>query len=99
MKVTGWKSSRGGGTFGLRVGKQNAKEFFDKTWHFVDVDFEGKRVTINITESFWASCPELRDPFVRVYLEMKGMAHWPKRRPPKMELTPCGGNRFRVSVK
>jgi hypothetical protein len=97
MKVTGWKSGRRGGTFGLRVGERNRDRFFNKRWRSADVDFGGKRVDITIGNGFWGKCPELRDPFVKVFLVKKGLVPWPKGHPPKMELTPCGENRFRIS--
>jgi hypothetical protein len=99
MRVTGWKNSRKGGTLGLRVGKENASRFFDRKWRSVDVDFSGKVVTIDITDSFWAECPELRDPYIKVFLSNFGLAPWPKGRPPRMQLLPCGGNRFRLSLQ
>jgi hypothetical protein len=99
LRVTGWKSGREGGVFGLRVGRQNAKQFFDKKWRFVELDFDNRRVQINVTRGFWAGCPELRDPFVKVFLERNKLVPWPKGRPPRIELTPRGGNRFSVSLE
>lgn len=97
MKVSGWKSGRSGGTFGLRIRKRDRDEFFNKTWRFASIDFDCDHVDIKITDGFWGDCPELRDPFVKVFLEKKGLVPWPKGHPPKMELTPFGGNRFRIS--
>jgi hypothetical protein len=99
MQVTGWKSSRVGGTLGLRVGKENAQRFFPRNWHSVGVELDGQRVIVPITNTFWTSCPELRSPFIRDFLEEHGLAHWRKGRPPKLRLLPRPGNTFVVSLE
>ncbi len=97
LTVTGWKSGRTGGTFGLRVGRENANKFFQRDWLSIDVDFDGKQVTIELRQSFWTDCPELRNPFIRDFLRKRGLAPWPKGCPPKMNLVPLGQNKFSVS--
>ncbi len=99
MQVTGWKSSREGGTLGLRVGKENAKRFFPRNWHSVRVELDGQQVTIPITRTFWSSCPELRSPFIKAFLERHGQARWRRGSPPKMQLLPSLGDAFVVSLE
>jgi len=99
MEISGWKSSRAGGTLGLRVGKDNATRFFDRKWRCVNLDLGGTVATVKITKRFWSSCPELRSASIGRFLERQGLAPWPKGRPPRMKLIPLVGNRFSVSLE
>jgi hypothetical protein len=37
MRASGWK----GGTYGIRVGRENANKYFPKTWIGFHVEFDG----------------------------------------------------------
>ena len=98
MQVTGWKSSRRGGTLGLRVGKDSAKKFFPRNWHSVQIELDGQLVTVPITKTFWTSCPELRSHFITEFLERHGLSPWRPGSPPKMQLLRRLGDTFVVSL-
>ena len=51
-----------------------------------------------LSNTFWTSCPELRGGVIKQWLVRQGLAPWPHRAPPKLVLTPLGGNRFRLGV-
>ncbi len=95
MLVSGWKSGRFGGhraaALGVRVGRENVEQFFDKNWDVVLVEIEGDTIPVRVTKTFWTSCPELRNPAIGAWMKKKGLAPWPKGRPPEMRLTHLGG--------
>ncbi len=93
MKVSAWK----GGTYGIRVGHQNAEKFF-KGLRTIEVQIDGHFEVFKLSDTFWTTCPEFRGVAIARWLKKNGLAHWPKGRPPRFELTPLGGNRFRLTL-
>src|SRR5260370_39095568 len=53
LTVTGWKSGRTGGTFGLIDGREHANKFFQSYWLSLDLGFDGMQVTIGLKHNFW----------------------------------------------
>jgi hypothetical protein len=95
MKVTAWSS--GSGTFGIRVGKPNRDLHFRREWSSIEVQIDGKPHGIALTGGFWRNCPEFRSVIIRDWLATKGLLEWERGQPPELELSPLGGNRFRLS--
>ncbi len=93
MKATGWKGS----TYGIRVGKQNAEHYFDRRWKTIEVEIAGHFHSFSLADTFWTTCPEFRGVVIGQWLDDNGLIPWPKGKPPQVELTPLGGNRFRLS--
>ena len=94
MEVRGWSS--GGGTYGLRVGVPNRDEFFRPEWDEIEIEIDGRLHPVRVTGGFWHQCPEVRSPIIRDWLRRYRTLKWPKGEPPKAELVPLGGNRFRL---
>lgn len=94
MEVRGW--SNGGGTYGVRIGAANRRKFFRSSWSEIVIEIDGVPHSVPITGGFWNHCPELRSPALRDWLRARRSLDWPKGRPPKAELVPLGGNRFRL---
>ena len=99
MIGTAWKSGRDGGTFGIRVGRGDAENFFSQNWPSVALDLGDKIVEIKMTGSFRHKCSELRGSAIKDFFFESGIGPWPKGKPPKMDIIPCGGNRFSVSLR
>ena len=93
MKASGWKAA----TYGIRVGKENARNYFKKNWDTVQIEIEGVFYTFNLSKNFWTTCPEIRGAAIGRWLERNGLLPWPLGRPPQVILTPLEGNRFRLS--
>ena len=93
MRVTGWK----GGTYGIRVGKANAEDYFSRDRRTIEVEIDGRFHVFALSDTFWTTCPEFRGAVIGHWLQHNGLAPWPSRRPPELELTPLGNNRFRLS--
>jgi hypothetical protein len=93
MEAKAWR----GGTYGIRVGRENAERYFSKKWPNIEVDIDGQFHSFRLSGTFWATCPEFRGAVIRDWLTEQGLSPWPKGQPPEVELTPLGGNRFRLS--
>ena len=76
MKIvlTGWK----GGTFGFRVNKQDRKFFRDLSKIKLELPNPGEepyRIEIELSQSFWRECPELRSQrYRRMDVQTRGFA-------------------------
>jgi hypothetical protein len=79
------------------VGRANAKKYFDTAWNTIHVEIDGRAHTFDLHHTFWTTCPEFRGAAIGAWLRAKGLAPWPRGEPPQVELTPLGGNRFRLS--
>ena len=93
MEAKAWR----GGTYGIRVGRRNAEGYFSKRWANIEVDINGQLHSFALSATFWKDCPEFRGAVIKDWLSEQGLSPWPKGHPPKVELTPLGGNRFRLS--
>ena len=92
MKVTTWK----GGTYGIRVGSQNAQNFFNKSWEKIEVKVDGKFYSFSLTPTFWTTCPEFRGGPLPLWMLKNKINDWPKGKPYTLELVPLGENRFEL---
>lgn len=97
MEVSAW--SNGGGTYGIRVGVPNRDRCFSKGWSSIEVEVDGEPRRFQLTEGFWRHCPEFRDSggrVIRGWLERHHTLNWPSGQPPRFQLLPLGGDRFRL---
>lgn len=97
MEASAW--SGGNGVFGVRVGARNRHRYFDPSWTSIVVELDGHPHSFLLTSGFWRHCPEFRDSgahVIREWLEYHHAIDWPRGRPPRLELVPLGGGRFRL---
>lgn len=97
MEVSAW--TNGSGTYGIRIGFPNRDQFFQPAWSEIEVEIDGQCHLFQLTEGFWHHCPEFRDSGSVVicdWLQRHRTLDWPKGQPPRFELIPLGGNRFRL---
>ena len=93
MRVTAWK----GGTYGIRVGNDNARRHFPKHWDAINVEIDGTSHEFTLSKrTFWTTCPEFRGVVIKEWLERKGLLPWMPGQPPEFELEHLGGNSFRL---
>ena len=95
MEAKAWR----GGTYGIRVGKQNAAKYFSKHWRNIEVDINGQFHSFKLSGTFWTTCPEFRGAPIEDWLRHQGLLPWPRGRPPKVELVPLGGSRLHLLVR
>ena len=97
MKASAW--SRGGGTFGIRVGIPNRNAHFDPGWSEIQVEIDGQIHRFAITKGFWNKCPEFRDSgstVIQDWLQQHFTLDWPSGQPPRFQLVPLGDAKFRL---
>lgn len=99
MVVSAW--SGGSGTYGIRVGLANRKQWFKREWTAITVEIDGTSHRFELTPSFWKKCPEFRDsggPIIKEWLRRHGLLHWDKGNPPKLKMDSLGDRRFRLTA-
>ncbi len=79
-------------TYGIRIRKPDRDTLFSRTWSYVELIIEDKyRIRVEITDSFWRKCSELRHEFFKHYFREKEFNPWPKRKPTKIHARTCKG--------
>jgi len=97
VEVSAWHN--GAGTYGVRIGKPNREQLFNKSWESIEVDVDGCLCQFQLTSRFWENCPEFRDSgstIIRDWLNTYHSTNWPRGNPPRFKLIPLGGQRFRL---
>ena len=102
MIVTGWNNgspnNRTGSGYGVRLKRRDRDDHFGREWQLVAVQLDnGKTVDVSLTGSFWRRCTELRSGVIGKWMLDRGLAPWPKGRPPRFRLERTGVRRFRLS--
>ena len=105
MEWTAWNNgnhSKTGAGYGFKVIKKDRDNHFVRRWKIVTVELpvpNGYRnVRINIDkDSFWSSaCRELISKEIGQWLQLQGLAPWPKNLPPKFQVTVLSPGNFRI---
>jgi hypothetical protein len=104
MIVKAWNNgaySSSGAGYGLKITVVDRDRYFHTDWEDVILELEEypHLVEVNVKkESFWGPvCRELISKDIGVWMRENGLAPWPKGRPPKLEMQPIGGRRFKIS--
>lgn len=94
--VTAWNN--GGSGYGLRVAREDRARFFRRAWRTVTVALPNGRgvAAVNLTSTFWTTCPELRSASIGAWLRQNRMDTWPSGQPPTFTLLPTGRASFRL---
>ena len=100
--VSGWNNSspnnRTGAGYGIRISKKDRDKYFRREWDFVEIELENSEVVrINLSNSFWKKCVELRSSKIGKWMLERSYAPWPKDNPPKFELVQVSERRFKLS--
>jgi hypothetical protein len=103
MEVTAWNNGRHhptGAGYGFKIGAKDRDEHFQRSWTNVLVSLPDltQEVEVNVAkDSFWsATCRELISREFGCWLIRYGYAPWSSGSPPKFQLIPIDGNRFRI---
>jgi hypothetical protein len=82
---------------GVQVSHADRDRYFDRRWTTAGVELPTSEVmSVNITPTFWTTCPELRNAAIGRWMIQRGIAPWPVSRRPTLQLTPLGAGRFRL---
>lgn len=93
VQAKAWK----GGSYGIRVGRSNAKNYFPRHWKDIEVTVGGKTYSFPLSATFWTTCPEFREAVIKKWLNSYSLIPWDSGRPPKLTHTPMGENRFNLT--
>ncbi len=85
-----------GSAFGLRIPREVRKLLFNRKWMSVTLYIEKKPVEINLTDSFWTTCNELRSKEIGRWLKRHGLDSWPSGNPPKIRVDHIADNKFKI---
>jgi len=92
MIVTAWSngtSSRTGAGYGLRLKESDRDAYLQRQMGSIFIDMPGRSQSLEVRidgASFWKRCPELRSSAIGRWLVDRGVAPWPKGKPPKFLL-------------
>ena len=84
--LTAWR----GGTFGLRVRKADRCRFAGRREVVIvlpRIRQPSRQLTVDITPSFWRTCPEFRSADIGRWLTERRLCPWPFGQPPRFEAT------------
>ena len=100
IEVRAWSNGsplRTGAGYGVRLSGHDRDKHFDPAWREVIVDLDGgESISVSLSESFWGSCPELRNAAIGRWLLRHGHAPWSRGARPAALLISAGSNRFRL---
>jgi len=103
MIVTAWNNGKhhdSGAGYGLKLTISDRDKYFIRDWKQILLYFSdsGEGVEVNIDkDSFWDdTCRELISIDIGKWFLQNNYAPWPKGLPPKIELEPIIGNKFRL---
>jgi hypothetical protein len=97
MQATAW--SNGATGYGLEIRASDRDRFFDRNWRNVVLELSGQGpAVVAVSPSFWRRCSELRSAEIGRWLQLNGLAPWPRGRRPKVIMEQISGNRFVVKL-
>lgn len=103
MKVTAWNNGShhaSGAGYGVKIALADRDQFFRREWGTVLLELEGETqpIACNIDkDTFWGpKCRELISSGIGQWLRKNGLALWKGGCPPKLNLIPVAGNKFRL---
>lgn len=79
---------------GIYVGATNVRRYFPRGVAAVDLQLDHLQIQCGLTPGFWRGDPEIRDPRLSLWLELKQTQGSHQRNPFELAMTPIGENRF-----
>jgi len=86
--------SSGSRITGIYVGVNNVRRYFPRNVASIDLELDHLRIQCGLTPGFWHGDPEIRDPRLSAWLELKQMRWTGRRNPIALAMTPTGENSF-----
>ena len=78
-----------------KIEGHNRDKYFDRSWSTVIIELEGgEPAEVQLSQSFWHRCSELRSAEIGRWLLTAGAAPWPTGSPPRIAVLQIEGNRF-----
>jgi hypothetical protein len=86
--------SNGNNNFGLRVGTANARRYFPRSMHAVELRLDDLQIQCPLPTGFWDGSPEINDPRLCEWLKFKVLRERRKGAPIALNLVQSGTNSF-----
>jgi hypothetical protein len=102
MEVRLWTNSRKGApnaTFVFRISLPDRKRFFSERSPCILIEIDGATANVELTEGFWRECSEIRHPAIKEFVKRRGLAVWPRGKPPVLALQPVSSGTFKLLLK
>jgi hypothetical protein len=88
--------SKGLGVTGLRVGVSNVRRYFPKHISSIELQLDHLQIQCGLKPNFWRGEPEIFDPRLCAWLEVRHMHRNPDRSPIPLAMIPEGKNSYRL---
>jgi hypothetical protein len=88
--------SKGREVLGLQVGINNARRYFPKDAAVIELQLDHLRIQCGLKPDFWNGQPEIRDPRLCTWLELKNFNGKVGDSPFPLAMIPAGKNSFRL---
>ena len=88
--------SKGRELLGLQVGASNARRYFPKDASVIELQLDHLRIQCGLKPDFWDGQPEIRDPRLCAWLELKNFHGKVGDSPVPLAMIPEGKNSFRL---
>ena len=102
MIVSAWNNGKfhsSGAGYGLRITKDDRQNYFEKKWDHIVIFMDKDGFKVNISDSFWRNCTELRNKQIGKFVIKNGFGRWNKGIPPKLELLYIKKNEFSLTIQ
>ena len=84
---------------GLHIGRSNARRYFRRHAHSIDLKLDDLQIQCTLSPDFWDKRPEIHDPRLSEWLEFKVGRRGTNREPMLLTMTPSGADTFVVTPK
>ncbi|MGA3160168.1 MAG: hypothetical protein ABSC77_03050 [Terracidiphilus sp.] len=88
--------SKGLGVTGLHVGISNVRRYFPKNISSIELQLDHLQIQCGLKPNFWRGEPDIFDPRLCAWLEVRHMHAKPNRSPITLAMIPSGENSFRL---
>jgi hypothetical protein len=88
--------SKGLGVTGLHVGASNVRRYFPKHISSIELQLDHLQIQCGLKPNFWQGEPEIFDPRLCAWLEIRHMHAKPDRSPIPLAMIPEGKNSYRL---
>lgn len=87
MIVSAWSNgdpnNETGTGYGIRLNKGQRNRFFEEDWNCVIIKLKNNvSIEVNLSDSFWKNCTELRSSDIGEWLLESDLAPWGDKKPP-----------------
>ena len=81
---------------GLHVGTSNVRRYFPRNISFIDLQLDHLQIRCELGPDFWKGEPEIHDPRLCSWLELKNLHGQLNRVPVPLAMIPAGDHCFKL---